>query len=112
MSPSVAPFLAGLITMCFVGIGLCFARFWSLNRDPLFIAFAFAFWLLAANQAFVGLSIVPREEQSWVYLLRIAAFVVIAIAIAQKNFSRENSGKDTRRRREDLAKRQPLNPEE
>jgi hypothetical protein len=82
---STNAFLAGLITMCFAAIGLCFARFWSLNRDPLFIAFAAAFWLLAVGQALVGLSIVPREEQSWVYLLRVAAFVCIAIAIVRKN---------------------------
>jgi hypothetical protein len=85
MSIGLAAFLAGLITMCYTSVGLCFARFWVLNRDPLFISFAMAFWLLAANQAIVGLAIVPREEQSWVYLLRVAAFAVIAIAIVRKN---------------------------
>jgi hypothetical protein len=85
MTSGTSAFLAGLITMCFAAIGLCFARFWSLNRDPLFVAFAAAFWLLALGQALVGLSIVPREEQSWVYLLRVAAFVCIAIAIVRKN---------------------------
>lgn len=88
MNASMNAFLAGLITMCFAAVGLCFARFWSLNRDPLFIAFAVAFWLLAANQALVGLSVVPREEASWIYLLRVAAFVVIAIAIIGKNLSK------------------------
>ena len=78
-------FVSGLVTMCFAAIGLCFMRFWTLNRDPLFIAFAVAFWLLAVNQALVGLSVVPREERSWVYLLRVAAFLVIAIAIVRKN---------------------------
>ena len=82
-------FISGLVTMCFAAIGLCFTRFWTLNRDPLFIAFAIAFWLLAANQALVGLSVVPREERSWVYLLRVAAFLVIAIAIVRKNVAHE-----------------------
>ena len=85
MISSAGAFLAGLITMCFAAIGLCFARFWSLNRDPLFVAFAVAFWLLALGQALVGLAVVPREEQSWVYLLRVAAFVCIAVAIVRKN---------------------------
>ena len=87
----LSPFLGGLITMCFAAIGLCFVRFWTLNRDPLFVAFAIAFWLLAANQALVGLSVVPREEQSWVYLLRVAAFLVIAIAIVRKNVSQRRN---------------------
>ena len=85
MSANVSAFVAGLVTMCFAAIGMCFARFWTLNRDPLFVAFAIAFCLLAANYGLVGLSIVPREEQSWVYLLRVAAFVLIAIAIIRKN---------------------------
>lgn len=88
MSPTLSGFLAGLITMCFGAIGCCFARFWYLNRDPLFISFALAFWLLAANQMLVGLSAVPREEQSWIYLLRIAAFLIIAFAIVKKNIRR------------------------
>ena len=93
MSAGVSAFLAGLVTLCFAAVGLCFARFWSLSRDPLLIAFALAFWLLAAQQALVGLSIVPREEQSWVYLLRVAAFVLIAIAIVRKNM--EQAGDET-----------------
>jgi hypothetical protein len=90
MSPVINGFLSGLITMCFGAVGLCFARFWYLNRDPLFVAFAVAFWLLAANQALAGLAVVPHEEQSWVYLLRIAAFLVIATAIVRKNICPED----------------------
>ena len=91
MSASLGSFLAGLIAMCFAAVGLCFARFWSLNRDPLFIAFALAFWLLAAQHVLVGLALVPREEQSWIYLLRVAAFILIAVAILRKNISQGNS---------------------
>ena len=89
MSLGVSGFLAGLVTMCFSVIGLCFLRFWHLSRDPLFVAFAAAFWLLALGQALTGLSLVPREEQSWVYLLRVAAFLVIAVAIARKNLEQK-----------------------
>ena len=69
-------------------VGLFFVKFWSQTRDSLFIAFAGAFWLLALSQALVALSVVPREERSWIYLLRVAAFVVIALAIVQKNTGR------------------------
>lgn len=93
MSLGLDAFLAGLVTMCFAAIGLCFMRFWFLRRDPLLAAFAVAFWVLAAAYAIVGLSIVPREEQSWVYLLRVAAFGIITIAIGRKNIGRKQQGR-------------------
>lgn len=78
-------FVSGLITMGFFVSGLFFIRFWARTRDLLFAAFAAAFWLLAANQALLALSNLPVEEKSWMYLLRLAAFVIIILAIALKN---------------------------
>lgn len=78
-------FVSGLITMGFLVSGLFFIRFWTRTRDPLFAAFAAAFWLLAANQALLALSDLPVEEKSWMYLLRLASFVLIILAIALKN---------------------------
>jgi hypothetical protein len=78
-------FVSGLITMGFLISGLFFVRFWARTRDLLFAAFAAAFWLLAANQALLALSDLPVEERSWMYLLRLAAFVIIIFAIALKN---------------------------
>lgn len=78
-------FVSGLITMGFLVSGLFFIRFWVRTRDLLFAAFAAAFWLLAANQALLALSDLPVEERSWMYLLRLAAFVLIILAIALKN---------------------------
>ncbi|HEV7436144.1 MAG TPA: DUF5985 family protein [Pseudorhizobium sp.] len=78
-------FISGLITMGFLVSGLFFVRFWVRTRDGLFAAFAAAFWLLAANQALLALSNLPVEERSWMYLLRLAAFAIIIVAIALKN---------------------------
>jgi hypothetical protein len=78
-------FVAGVITMGYVVAGLFFAKFWRRSRDPLFAIFAVAFWLLALNQAIVVVLNVPREEQSWAYLLRLAAFILIIVAIVYKN---------------------------
>jgi hypothetical protein len=78
-------FVSGLITMGFIVSGLFFIRFWARTRDPLFAAFAAAFWLLATNQALLALSDLPVEERSWMYLLRLAAFVLIILAILFKN---------------------------
>lgn len=79
-------FVSGAITIGYVIAGLFFLRFWTRTRDGLFGAFACAFWLLALNQALVALAGIPREEHSWIYLLRLAAFTLIIIAIVRKNF--------------------------
>ncbi|HEY8575615.1 MAG TPA: DUF5985 family protein [Devosia sp.] len=78
-------FVSGLITMGFLVSGLFFIRFWVRTRDILFAAFAAAFWLLAANQALLALSNLPVEERSWMYLLRLAAFIIIIAAVVLKN---------------------------
>jgi hypothetical protein len=86
----VLDFVVGMITMGYVVAGLFFAKFWHRSRDPLFAIFAVAFWLLALNQAIVAVIDVPREEQSWAYLLRLAAFILIIIAIVHKNAARRS----------------------
>jgi Family of unknown function (DUF5985) len=80
-------FLSGAITLGFLLAGLFFLRFWRRTRDGLFLAFALAFWLLGVNQALLAFSRIPVEERSWLYLLRLAAFALILIAIAFKNRS-------------------------
>ena len=78
-------FLSGAVTFGFAMAALYFLRFWRQTRDGLFLAFAGAFLLLGLNQALLVLSNVPAEERSWLYLLRLAAFILIIIAIAWKN---------------------------
>ena len=83
-------FVFGLITMGYVVAGLFFLKFWQRSRDPLFAIFAVAFWLLALNQAVLVVFALPREEQSWAYLLRLAAFILIIVAIIYKNAARRS----------------------
>lgn len=78
-------FLSGAVTFGFVVAGLYFLRFWRDLRDPLFLAFALAFWLLGLNQALIAITAIAFEERSWLYLLRLAAFTLIIAAIAMKN---------------------------
>ena len=91
---SIIPYVSGAITMGQLIAGLFFLKFWTRTRDRLFLAFAAAFWLLALNQGIIALAGIPREEQSWVYVLRLAAFLLIIMAIVSKNFSR---ARDSRR---------------
>jgi hypothetical protein len=78
-------FLAGAVAMGFLVGGLFFLRFWTRTRDGLFLAFAIAFWLLAIGQALLALTGVPMEERSWLYLFRLAAFLLILFGILRKN---------------------------
>lgn len=78
-------FLSGVIVMGFLVSGLFFLRFWRRTHDLLFVAFALAFWLLALNQILLVLVDIPYEERSWIYLLRLAAFTLIIVAVVRKN---------------------------
>ena len=80
-------FLSGAITLGFAFAGLFFLRFWKRTRDLLFMAFALAFWLLGLQQALLAFSSIPVEERTWLYLLRLAAFSLILLAIGYKNRS-------------------------
>ncbi len=79
------PFLSGAVVMGFAIAGLFFLKFWKRTRDGLFLAFTFAFWLLGLTQGLLTFSDVPVEERTWLYLLRLAAFSLILIAIWRKN---------------------------
>ncbi len=81
----VTVFVAGAATLGFLLSALFFFRFWSRTRDSLFAAFGTAFCLLAFHQAIVALIPPEGEYQSWVYLLKLAAFALLAIAIVRKN---------------------------
>jgi hypothetical protein len=81
-------FFSGMVTMGFLIAGLFFLRFWWRTQDKLFAVFAVAFWLFAANQGLTSLLALEREEQSWLYLLRLTGFALIIAAIALKSAGR------------------------
>jgi hypothetical protein len=81
-------FFAGMLAAGFTVCALFFVRFWTRTKDGLFLAFAIAFALLALQQwltVFLGL---PEEDRTWIYLLRLAAFVVLIFAILRKNMAK------------------------
>lgn len=64
---------------------LFFLRFWVSSRDRLFAMFAAAFGILAVQRIALALTRTAIEDQSPLYLLRLAAFVIIIWAIVDKN---------------------------
>jgi hypothetical protein len=78
-------FLAGAVAFGFWILALFFLRFWKRTRDELFASFALAFVLLGVGQTVLALGGFPVEERSWVYLIRLAAFGLILLAIIRKN---------------------------
>ena len=81
-------FLGGAVSMGFACAALMFLGFWRRSREGLFLAFAGSFALLALNQALLALTHIPVEERSWLYLLRLAAFLLIIVAIWRHNRSK------------------------
>jgi len=77
--------LLGVTVLASATAGLFFLRFWRDTHDRLFALFAVAFWLLALN--WLGLAVVaePEEARTLLYLVRLAAFVLIIVAIVDKN---------------------------
>jgi hypothetical protein len=81
-------FLAGAIVAGFALAGLFFLKSWKRTHDELFLAFTGAFWLLGLGQALLTFSNIPLEERTPLYLLRLAAFILILVAIWRKNRAR------------------------
>jgi hypothetical protein len=81
-----APFVLGAIVMGHIVAGAFFLRFWHRTRDQLFLWFGAAFWLMALQQALVAFTNIMQEDQSWTYVIRLLAFLLIIVAIVRKNF--------------------------
>lgn len=79
-----------VIGLCGVA-GLFFLRFWVETRDRLFALFALAFWMMAANRVALGAYFGPDTEvQTYAYLVRLAAFLIILYAIIDRNYVRRD----------------------
>ena len=78
-------FLLGAVVMGAAVAGLFFLRFWRRTRDRLFAVFAIAFWMLAANWTAVGFLRQDESLLTALYVVRLAAFILIILGILDKN---------------------------
>jgi hypothetical protein len=84
-------FLLGIIVACTLAAATFFLKFWRRTRDPLFLAFGVAFLIEAVNRCFVLFIDKPYEGSPWIYLIRLASYVVILVGIIHKNRGRSGS---------------------
>lgn len=80
-------FLIGAITMGHLVAALFFLRFWTKTHDRLFAIFAGAFFILGLNRLALVLT-TDTNEHHYVYWVRLAAYILILLAILDKNRSR------------------------
>jgi hypothetical protein len=83
--PLLVAFYGGAATLECLIAGLFFLRFWRRTGERLFLAFALAFWLLGLNAGLPTLLRRPAQTHGEVYLLQLAAFLLIILAILAKN---------------------------
>jgi membrane protein CcdC involved in cytochrome C biogenesis len=78
-------FVAGATMLASAAVALFFYRFWRESGDRLFGIFALAFGVFAVNRLILSVLDETNENRTYVYLVRLAAFVLILVGIVDKN---------------------------
>ncbi|MEX0806198.1 MAG: hypothetical protein GEU77_01005 [Deltaproteobacteria bacterium] len=88
--------LLGAVSMASLIAGLFFLRFWRDTGDRFFLFFAISFLVEGMNRAALGLTNDPNEGRPFFYFVRFLSFLLILIAIVQKNMTKDTRGKYSR----------------
>jgi uncharacterized membrane protein len=78
-------FISGMAAALCLVAGLFFLRFWRKTHDRFFAFFAASFWLMAVHRLVNVLLRDVNEHLVAVYSIRLVAFVLILVAIVDKN---------------------------
>jgi hypothetical protein len=83
--PKLNDFVSGAMWLACWVAGLFFLRFWRDTGDRLFALFAASFFLLGVTR--IGLAVSPKASDGpvYFYLARLLAFVLILVAVIDKN---------------------------
>jgi hypothetical protein len=82
---TVNALLSGAIVMAALVAALFFLRFWRQTRDRFFLCFAVAFVLEALHRLLWALAPLPDADAPEYYLIRLASYLLILLAIINKN---------------------------
>ncbi len=85
MTPAILHFMSGAIAMGYAAIAFCLFCSWRRNRIGLIGLFGVAFALLAIERVVFVLVQARDEYKPFVYLFRLAAFLVIIAGIVVQN---------------------------
>lgn len=88
MTTALVPLVHGLLAGGYAVAALFFLKFWSRTRDRLFVMFAAAFALLAIHRVAAVVTYNWFGESVWLYVVRLIAFILILVAIVDKNRAR------------------------
>lgn len=77
--------LLGAIAFGFLTVALFFFRFWRRSHDRFFLLFSLSFCVEGVNRVVQGLAVEPNEGTPAIYLVRLVAFLLILLAILDKN---------------------------
>jgi hypothetical protein len=84
--------ISGAMAMAYLVSGLFFLRFWKDTADRLFLIFAVAFGLLAAQRTLLTVLSDRPDAHLLLYVVRLLAFLLIIAAIVDKNRASGSSG--------------------
>lgn len=84
--------VSGAILMGYLIAGLFFWRFWRGTRDRLFAILAVSFWILAVQRLLVAMAVSVFESETYLYGIRLLAYVLILYAIVDKNRKKARGG--------------------
>jgi hypothetical protein len=90
---SMIEFLSGIFMTTFAACGLIFLKLWMTSKDRFYLLFSAACGLIAIERVVLFLTETTNtsirtpftESMSWVYLIRLLAFLLILFAIFEKN---------------------------
>ena len=77
--------LWSMTSMAALGVSVFFLRFWRQTEDRFFALMSLAFALMGTNLVLLAAINPEHESRHLIYLLRLAAFLVIIVAIIDKN---------------------------
>ncbi len=77
--------IGGALILAYGVAGLFFLRFWVRTRDRLFAIFATAFWVLMIERLLLVSARSSAEVSPYIYTVRLVAFLLIILAIVDKN---------------------------
>lgn len=83
----MSAFLLGVLAMGFLTAGMFFGRFYVQTRDRFFALLSAAFSIMSANQISLLVFGEDTEHRTILFVVRLLAFLLILIAIVDKNRS-------------------------